>query len=161
MWRRYQIYQKEIVFFVVVFFKKEEEEEKKSHIRGGKKGAKYDSECQVFPLQRHIPSSIQVFYDTVAKLDVSRKTTTSSTKSGAPRGSTLLEHAVELRVSSASESRRREPRLGCPSRVIPPLALLSLLPGRMRRSGTLCTLNVLQDDNRLKVIKKNVNSGVS
>lgn len=143
---------------------KKKKKKKKSHIRRKKKRKKEPNtipSAKYSRFKRHIPSSIQVFYDTVAKLDVSRKTTTSSTKSGAPRGSTLLEHAVELRVSSASESRRREPRLGCPSRVIPPLALLSLLPGRMRRSGTLCTLNVLQDDNRLKVIKKNVNSGVN
>lgn len=50
---------------------------------------------------------------------------------------------VELLVSSAaSESRRPEPRLGCPSRVIPPLSLLALLPATLRRSGTPCTLEL-------------------
>lgn len=46
-----------------------------------------------------------------------------------PHGPTLSKHAVELLLSSASESQRREPRLGCPSRVIPPLSLALAAPG--------------------------------
>lgn len=46
-----------------------------------------------------------------------------------PHSPTLSKHAVELLLSSASESRRREPRLGCPSRVIPPLSLALAAPG--------------------------------
>lgn len=82
-----------------------------------------------------------------------------SWKHDSPRSHTL-QHAVELLVSSASESRSREPRLGRPSRVIPPLSLLSLLPGRMRRSRTFCTLNRLSYDHVLKSIN-NVSCGVT
>lgn len=71
--------------------------------------------------------------------------------SGAPRCNTSP-HAVELLLSSAPESQRWEPRFDCPSRVIPPLSLLSLLPGRMRHSVTLCTLILLTCDHVLKSI---------